>query len=140
MFDFEIDVAPGVLQCRTLKFLVQPFVENAVFHAFAGDDRHYDLNVHVENVEGDILFTISDNGCGIEQERLNELLQQEMSNKQTMNSIGIGNVSRRLKLHFGQKYGVSMDSRLGEGTTIRILIPMMVHQSEHNQVRKEGSV
>ncbi|MNV75806.1 Sensor histidine kinase YpdA [compost metagenome] len=140
MFDFEIDVAPSVLQCRTLKFLVQPFVENAVFHAFAGDDRHYDLNVHVENVEGDILFTISDNGCGIEQERLNELLQQEMSNKQTMNSIGIGNVSRRLKLHFGQKYGVSMDSRLGEGTTIRILIPMMVHQSEHNQVRKEGSV
>ncbi|MBU5670901.1 sensor histidine kinase [Paenibacillus brevis] len=137
VFDFEVDIEPNVMQYRTLKFLVQPFVENAVFHAFAGDDRQHILNIRVENVSGDIQFTISDNGRGIEQERLNELLQQEISNEQTMNSIGIGNVSRRLKLHFGQKYGVFIDSQKGEGTTVRILIPMIVYHSEHNQVRKE---
>ncbi|RCX19616.1 two-component system sensor histidine kinase YesM [Fontibacillus phaseoli] len=140
VFDFEMEVAPDVLRCRTLKFMVQPFVENAVFHAFAGDDRHHYLNIHVERADGDIRFTISDNGCGIAQERLDELLQQEMSNEQTMNSIGIGNVSRRLKLHFGQKYGVSMDSHQGEGTTVRILIPALEHHLGHDQVRKEGAV
>lgn len=139
VFDFEMDVAPEVLPYRTLKFLVQPFVENAVFHAFAGDDRQYILNIHAELVESDIRFTISDNGCGIEPDRLNELLQQETSNEQTMNSIGIGNVSRRLKLHFGRRYGVSIHSHPDEGTTVRILIPAILHHSELNQVREEGT-
>lgn len=138
VFDFEIDASPDILQCRTLKFMVQPFVENAVFHAFAEEDRDHYLYIRVERANGDIRFTISDNGSGISQERLDELLQQEMSNAQTMNSIGIGNVSRRLKLHFGEKYGVSMDSRKGEGTTVQILIPAMGHQLEQNQVRIEG--
>lgn len=113
MFDYEIDVAPDVLECRTLKFMVQPFVENAVFHGFAEDSRQYNLSVRVQRKGSDIQFTISDNGMGISEEQLSRLLQQEMSDGQTMNSIGVGNVSRRLKLHFGEKYGVTINSVKG---------------------------
>lgn len=137
VFDFEIDVDPGVLGCRTLKFMVQPFVENAVFHGFAGDARQYKLIIRAEREGGDVQFTISDNGMGMPEERLGELLQQEMSDAQTINSIGVGNVSRRLKLHFGEKYGVAIDSREGEGTTVRILIPAMEHQPDHAGERRE---
>ncbi|MGM1045562.1 MAG: sensor histidine kinase [Bacillota bacterium] len=137
VFDFEIDVAQDVLQCRTLKFMVQPFVENAVFHGFAGDSRQFNLSIRVQRAGNDIQFTISDNGMGITEERLNELLKQEMSNAQTMNSIGVGNVSRRLKLHFGERYGVTIESQEGEGTIVLILIPATEHP-EHAVMKKEG--
>lgn len=138
VFDFEIDVAPNVLECRTLKFMVQPFVENAVFHGFAEDSRQYNLSVRVQRKGSDIQFTISDNGMGISEEQLSRLLQQEMSDGQTMNSIGVGNVSRRLKLHFGEKYGVTINSVKGEGTTVLILIPTMEHPQNYAGTRKEG--
>lgn len=138
VFDFEIDVAPDVLECRTLKFMVQPFVENAVFHGFAEDSRQYNLSIRVQRKGSDIQFTISDNGMGISEEQLSRLLQQEMSDAQTMNSIGVGNVSRRLKLHFGEKYGVTINSVKGEGTTVLILIPTMEHPQNDAGTRKEG--
>ena len=138
VFDFEINVAPDVLECRTLKFMVQPFVENAVFHGFAEDSRQYNLSIRVQRKGSDIQFTIADNGMGISEEQLSRLLQQEMSDAQTMNSIGVGNVSRRLKLHFGEKYGVTINSVKGEGTTVLILIPTMEHPQNYAGTRKEG--
>jgi two-component system sensor histidine kinase YesM len=136
-----MEVAPDVLHYRTLKFMVQPFVENAVFHAFTSQDRHYELNIRVEKTEdNDIQFIIRDNGIGIGQERLNELLEQEWSDNQTINSIGIGNVSRRLKLHYGEKYGVVIDSTEGLGTTVCIRIPAMEQNPVPQAPRKEEAV
>ncbi|MCJ8014621.1 sensor histidine kinase [Paenibacillus sp. KQZ6P-2] len=142
VFDCEIDVAPDVLHYKTLKFMVQPFVENAVFHAFVGHDRPYELHIRVGKTDsGDIQFIICDNGIGIRQEQLQELLQQEWSDKETMNSIGIGNVSRRLKLHYGEKYGVVMDSSTeGEGTSVCIRIPAMEQSPASSPPRKEEVV
>lgn len=141
VFDCEMEVAPDVLHYRTLKFMVQPFVENAVFHAFTSQDRHYELNIRVEKTDdNDIQFIIRDNGIGIGQERLHELLEREWSDNQTINSIGIGNVSRRLKLHYGEKYGVVIDSTEGLGTTVCIRIPAMEQNPVPHAPRKEEAV
>ncbi|WP_162616092.1 sensor histidine kinase [Paenibacillus lutimineralis] len=141
VFDCKIDVAPDVMHYRTLKFMVQPFVENAVFHAFVSHDRPYELYICVGKTDGDdIQFIIRDNGIGIRQEQLHHLLQQEWSDKETMNSIGIGNVSRRLKLHYGEKYGVAMESTVGEGTSVCIRIPAMEQDPTSIQPRKEGLI
>lgn len=137
VFEFEMDVDREILQCRTLKFMVQPFVENAVFHGFAGNSHQYYLKIRVQRIGNDIQFMISDNGMGISQKRLSELMQQEMSDVQTMNSIGVGNVSRRLKLHYGEKYGVTIHSQEGEGTKVQILIPEMNQDPEHVGAGKE---
>ncbi|WMT43421.1 histidine kinase [Paenibacillus sp. D2_2] len=141
VFDCKIDVAPDVMHYRTLKFMVQPFVENAVFHAFVSHDRPYKLYICVGKTDGDdVQFIIRDNGIGIRQEQLHQLLQQEWSDKETMNSIGIGNVSRRLKLHYGEKYGVTMESTVGEGTSVCIRIPAMEQDPVSIQPRKEGLI
>ncbi|WP_028545481.1 sensor histidine kinase [Paenibacillus taiwanensis] len=139
VFEFELEVDETLLSCKTLKFMVQPFVENAVFHGFVGDSPNYHLHIQVQKAGDDVQFVITDNGVGVEQERLTELMQQEMSNTQTMNSIGVGNVSRRLKLHFGEKYGVNIHSSIGKGTQVIILIPAMEQQPERIEKRKEGS-
>lgn len=138
VFDFEIEVGQDITQCKTLKFMVQPFVENAVFHGFAGDSHDYRLHISIRRWKEDIQFVISDNGMGISEERLAELMHEELSTPQTMNSIGVGNVSRRLKLHYGEKYGVTMNSREGEGTTVRILIPAMNRITEESAETEKG--
>lgn len=138
VFEFDIEADPEVFTCSTLKFMVQPFVENAIFHGFVGDSAEYTLKLQVEKAGNDIQFTITDNGVGIEDERLQELLAQEKSNGQTMNSIGVGNVSRRLKLHYGERYGVRVHSQVGKGTEVSILIPAIEHHPHSDQEGREG--
>ena len=99
------------------KLFLQPFVENAIVHAFKSYQEDGVLEISVEQEGGDIIFCIEDNGCGITQERIREIMNQKTD------SIGILNTDKRLRMIYGPDYGVSIHSQIGEGTTILIRVP-----------------
>lgn len=115
-FIYTIDQA--ILPYSTVKLALQPFVENAIIHAVWNQERP--LNIHIKGVfENDsIILSVMDDGMGMSRETLLSLLEDKPGR-----GYGISNVDRRIKLKFGENYGVQVYSRLGAGTTVQITLP-----------------
>ncbi|MEK3984206.1 sensor histidine kinase [Paenibacillus sp. FSL K6-3166] len=107
-----------ILPYSTVKLALQPFVENAVLHAVWNQESP--LNIHIKGVikDNDILLSVIDDGMGMSRETLHALLEDKPGR-----GYGISNVDRRIKLRFGEHYGVTVFSRLGIGTTVQIRLP-----------------
>lgn len=112
---FEVD--PDINAFATVKLILQPFVENALEHAWKGD--HIFIHIVAYRAGETIVFNISDDGTGIAPETVNLIFNREGSGA----GYGIRNVDDRIKLHFGKEYGVEIISTPGEGTTNQIVIP-----------------
>lgn len=125
--NYSISIHPNLQPERIeiLPFLIQPIVENSVIHGFKTKKKGGAIQITVI-VRNDILMiTVSDNGCGMEQEVLEEI-NENMKHNQTekeVTHIGINNVNSRIKLYYGVDYGIHMSGVLGEGTTTTIKIP-----------------
>lgn len=113
------DFAPEVVRYETVKLILQPFIENVLEHAWTGDSIHIRITASVLD---DVLeFKVIDNGVGFPPGRvLNNIGGQELTNA----GYGIQNVDQRIKLYYGNEYGVTLFSRAGLGTTVRIVIPL----------------
>ncbi|MGZ9585276.1 cache domain-containing sensor histidine kinase [Paenibacillus marinisediminis] len=128
-FDVTYDVDEEVLPYQTLKFIVQPFVENAIFHGFTDESQTYQLRVIVKRYDQGVRFTIQDNGIGMDQAYIDRLMHA-VKGQQGMNSIGVRNVAERIRLHFGSQYGVQIHASSGEGTIIHIDIPVLINTED----------
>lgn len=117
--DVDYSIDPEILKLNTIKLIFQPFIENALEHAWVGD-RIY-IRVIGELKDEHILFQIIDDGVGMKAAYAAELLQ---SRDERQKGYGILNVHRRIQLSFGDEYGVSIYSRPGLGTNISITIPI----------------
>ncbi|QJD86590.1 cache domain-containing sensor histidine kinase [Cohnella herbarum] len=113
----EYDIDEETLGYDTIKFILQPFVENVLEHAWYDDEIHLFIRVALEGEE--IVMEIRDNGIGMKEETIEQVL--DPSEKGV--GYGIRNVDQRIKLQFGKSYGVSITSSIGEGTTVRIRFP-----------------
>jgi two-component system sensor histidine kinase YesM len=106
---------------------LQPIVENAFNHGFEQKMALWKLSIEVQKVFDDIEITITDNGVGIQEERLQEIREQLQYNVNhpldSKGSIGIKNVDARIKLYFGNDYGLDISSEFGNGTQVIIRIP-----------------
>lgn len=115
---------PDVLQRKTIKFILQPLVENAIQHGLElkmGEGR---LAITVCRAERGIEFSVTDDGCGISEEKLMEINEILISGRRLeADSIGICNVQQRLRLRYGGGYGLTIASKTGEGTCVRMTIP-----------------
>lgn len=111
------EIAPDVQEYETVKFILQPFVENALEHAWYDDEISIIIRAYTE--EGHVIFEVEDNGLGMKEEIIELVLDP------TDKGIGYGirNVDQRIKLQYGKEYGVTIHSSLGEGTVIKILFP-----------------
>lgn len=120
-FSYEAKVDEDVLEFRMLKFVLQPFLENAIFHGFSEEDRNdYHILLRAWTDERYLNFCIEDNGGGI---RNAEILSNINAKKtEEMTSIGIANVISRIQHHYGEDYGVHVESD-GSGTKISIRLP-----------------
>lgn len=115
----NFDIDPAILGYSTIKLIIQPFIENVLEHAWCADRIHIRIVGELED-EGTVLFKVIDDGLGISR----ELLEQMNDPGESMSvGYGIRNVDQRIKLYYGQAYGVSIFSRLGIGTTVSIRIP-----------------
>ena len=125
-FDYTFIVPEELRHCPTTKLIVQPIVENAIYHGlkYTMDEGH--IIIKVEAVDQDkIAIKVSDNGIGMDEKTAAALFDPNGDIKRSGNGIGIININERLKLTYGDEYGLSVESELEEGTTITILIPRL---------------
>ncbi|WP_373229332.1 sensor histidine kinase [Cohnella sp.] len=111
------DIQIEVLGYETVKLILQPFVENALEHALFGKSINIKVTAHLD--QGMIIFRIIDDGIGMRQETIDQIFVQNGVNI----GYGIRNVDERIKLQYGNRYGVEIYSRLGIGTCVTIRVP-----------------
>jgi len=115
--EVSYDIDERTLPCTTVKLILQPFVENVLKHAWFGDKIHVRITAQLEG--GDIVFKVIDNGAGMSREAAERLLDED----RPTGGYGVRNVHLRIRLQYGEPYGVSVYSRPGIGTTVRIVVP-----------------
>ena len=123
--DFLVDVNPQIYACRTLKLLIQPLVENAIYHGLKTQPEKGMLKVTGDREGEDIVFKVIDNGAGMTNQDLAELYQPRAASK-GLGGVGVTNVHERIQLYFGAAYGVSFESEKGKGTVATIRLPALI--------------
>lgn len=125
--DYHIVIESEIRECSTVKWILQPIVENAIVHGI--DPLRSSGRIDVEGqTKGDlIVFTIKDNGVGIDSDDL-EQIRYRLKNKSEnltkyKKKIGLYNVQTRIHSHYGNSFGIMIDSKTHEGTTVTITIP-----------------
>ncbi|MDU5106643.1 histidine kinase [Clostridium sp.] len=119
----EYFVMPNCYNYLIPKLILQPFIENSFFHAFPSEEEG-EIQVFIKELdENNIKIEIYDNGIGIDNEKLDEVIEKKENKNHHFSGIGINNVDSRIKLIYGNDYGISIKSKLNSGTTITIVIP-----------------
>lgn len=129
-FQYTFDVDEGCLQYYCNKITLQPIIENAIYH---GMDRMVDeglIQIGIHQTEDKIIFTVTDNGVGMTEEQCEEVLKKEPGDRA---GIGIKNVNDRIKIYFGEQYGLVIESELDEGTRVTITMPKITEKEYENK-------
>lgn len=129
IFDVVFDIADETNECQVLRFIIQPIVENSIIHGFENTESKGLIQITSRIVEDNLVIQVIDNGTGICSENLNKL-PQSINYKKKFSGIGIHNVQERIKVYFGEKYGMSFESELGSGTKVSVILP--INKSSNN--------
>lgn len=125
-FRFSFEVEDGVERLRTPKIVLQPLIENAISHGLDKAARDGEVRVRCWTDGGDLLFSVQDNGRGIAPDALAEIrrrLERGEGEPEYEGGIGLLNVSQRIRLHYGDGYGLAIENAPGRGTTVTVRIP-----------------
>lgn len=117
----NICIEEELMECRMIKLLFQPVIENAVIHGITSNDQILSIDILGYRIENTILIQISDDGCGMTEKQL-EALKNDMESSGS-NGIGLRNVFRRIQLNYGPEYKLEVNSKYGLGTTITLHLP-----------------
>lgn len=125
-FSYRVMADEELMSCRVIKFMIQPFVENSMNHGFDSMNKQCEIAVVAVRINDELAIVIRDNGCGIKAERLKEI-KDILHGKDGHDGIGIGisNVNKRIKLIYGEKFGVDIFSGTGN-TQVIIHLPYRV--------------
>lgn len=126
-FALSYDIKEGLEKSMVLKFILQPIVENSIIHGTDEDERTVNIKISVYSREDILIINISDDGKGFDTGDLNP-----KGGKNKLSGIGIENVDERIKLNFGEAYGLSTKSRQGEGTVTEIVLPLILREGDSN--------
>lgn len=121
--DYIIDVEPEILNAQIIKFALQPLVENAIYHGLKYKDSKGLLSIRGYRREDRIVIEICDDGAGMDEAALAGIFETKPGKRSKTNGVGAANVQTRLKLYYGEGYGISYTSTLGKGTTAKVVIP-----------------
>lgn len=120
-FDVYFSLDPQVENIPVIKLIIQPFIENAIIHGF-DESTQGSIYVTAGRKEERLIIRIIDNGKGMEEKKAQKLLSQ--TDDTGSGGYGMRNVNTRIRLHYGEAYGVSITSHPGEGTIVEIILPM----------------
>ena len=115
-------IAPDCLSYELPKLIIQPFIENAFFHAFNKKTSGF-IRIMIGREEDTLICEIVDNGDGMKT-NLEKQMPSYKSRRQLFSGIGVKNVNERIKLLYGKTYGVEISSELGEGTKVKVRLPI----------------
>ena len=123
-FTYEISAEPGVERCRTIKLILQPIVENCIYHGIKKKRGTPKITIRAYRREQNLIIEVSDDGCRMPEEICRKILSDEIESENISGSgIGVKNVNERIQLRFGKKYGLSYSSEEGVGTTVTYVLP-----------------
>lgn len=131
--EVAIEVEPAVSGCSIIKLLVQPIVENYIVHGFRSLDDDNQVRISAVREGERVVITVRDNGMGIPAGRMQEIDKMLSGSSQLSSnlmeksnpSIGLINVHDRIRMNYGEEYGLSVSSEPGKGTEVRMEIPML---------------
>ena len=118
---WQIDVPEDIQDCNVPKLILQPLIENALYHGIKNRRGRGLLTITGEADGEDLLLRVKDNGAGMTPEQL--ALLQSGAFEEHHSGLGLKNVHQRIRLYCGKEYGLSFDSVLGEGTTVTVRLP-----------------
>ncbi|ROR30451.1 sensor histidine kinase YesM [Mobilisporobacter senegalensis] len=119
------DIDPEIVRYKTVKLILQPIIENCIVHGFEGIEGGGIINITGKKEENTIVFEIKDNGKGMEMDVCEKIRQKMNSTILGIgDSIGMRNVNQRIKIYFGEPYGINIKSQIREGTTVSLCIPV----------------
>ncbi len=128
-FQYYISIDESILNCKMLKHILQPIVENAIIHGILGLQSGGLLKITGRNAGDTMIFQVIDNGVGMSRDKIDKLLDGNVDMKESSNSSGYGikNVINRLDLRFGSSYSLKIDSAVDAGTTVTLEIPKLLN-------------
>lgn len=118
----EYDIKKELLTLKTIKLLLQPLVENSIHHGRKSDEEVLMIRVRVQLDGERVCFSVEDNGVGMEQDKLEKLRSQLEKFEE---GYGLKNVHNRVRLTYGEEYGVKIESVFGKGTRVLVYIPII---------------
>ncbi len=144
-FQYVRDVDPNLLSCLIPRLTLQPIVENAIYHGLETCPEGGIITLSLEQSGGYLVIRVSDNGIGMtesqllainEKLRVSTLVSVPLSSKKG-SSIALGNVNRRIRLTFGDEYGLSVSSAPNIGTDVEVLLPITHATPDQEELRHE---
>ena len=135
--EFQIQVDAQIMRVRIIKLVLQPLIENAIYHGLKYKEGKGLLIVRGYREGENAVLQIKDNGAGMDEQTLSHIFEKHKVNYRS-NGVGVYNVQKRLQLYYGMDYGITYSSKQGEGTTASIVIPMnvipMKQEADHEKI------
>ncbi len=127
IMDYAVEVDDQVLENTVLKLILQPLVENALYHGLKNQRQSGTITVRAKQKnESEILLQVEDDGIGFEPEklsRINEMINDNSDQIRFERGFGLNNVNKRIKLYYGKQYGLSINSDYQVGTCVSLVVP-----------------
>ncbi len=118
LFTYEVQVDEEISQMLIPKLTLQPLIENAIYHGLKYKEGAGELRVTGRKTEDQVILSVSDNGAGMSKSDLEDILQN-----QPEGHFGVYSVNHRIKLFFGEQYGIVIHSEVGVGTSVEVILP-----------------
>ena len=127
ILEYNIDIDEEIYEYKILKLTLQPLIENSLYHGIKYKRAMGSINVTGKKQDEKIILKVADTGVGMDEETLN-LLREKIKRpcKETDAGFGLANVNERIRMNFGQEYGMNIDSSEGAGTTVTVTIPAVM--------------
>jgi two-component system sensor histidine kinase YesM len=122
-FDIVVDIDEAILQCLVPKLVIQPIVENAIVHGIENKIGKSTVKITGKKENDRIVFEVEDDGAGISRENL-EKLRNSVALTRITENVALANIHNRIKLYYGEKYGIEIYSEEGKGTRVRVAMPV----------------
>lgn len=131
-FSFQLDMDNSLLESRVLKLILQPLVENALYHGLLHCNAGSTIRLSGQRREGLLIFSVEDDGVGIDPNSLEKIrfslaqkpCFQELNQREN-GSIGLKNIHTRIQLYYGETYGITITSQKGCGTSVCLTLPLL---------------
>jgi two-component system sensor histidine kinase YesM len=124
-FEFSWHCDRSLEELRVLRLLLQPLVENAIYHGIKPQEGRSAIRIDARTVDSRLEISVTDTGAGMSAQRLEEIRESLAIRETETPHIGLYNTNKRIRLAFGEDYGITIDSGEGRGTTVTVILPIL---------------
>lgn len=137
-FTITFDAEPEIYDCCIVKLVLQPILENAINYGIDPMDDWGEIVVEGRRKDGNIILSVKDNGVGMSGEEVGLILKDTNRVKKHGSGVGLVNVNNRIRIFFGEDYGLVVESEPDEGTKVSIVIPEVPYTEENSRFLEKG--